>query len=86
VIEPAGRASEEVNSSHVLVRRDPLVWSGSQLVFGTPVVEAVSSPFPVDPGDIVAVHWDWICERLGQHQLSWLRRVTNLQLTTLRAG
>jgi Family of unknown function (DUF6390) len=69
-----------------LVRRTPLVWSGSRLVYGEPVVDVVDSPIPVAPGDIVAMHWDWICERLDPRQLAWLRRVTDLQLRELRAG
>jgi len=86
VIEPTGVVRNGSGPFGVLVRRDPLVWSGSRLVFGPPVVEAVSSPFAVDAGDSVAVHWDWICERLDRRQLCWLRRVTNRQLATLRAG
>jgi hypothetical protein len=70
----------------VLVRRTPLVWSGSRLVHGEPVVEPVDSPIPVEPGDVVAVHWDWICERLDARQLAWLRRVTDRQLVELHAG
>jgi len=69
-----------------LVRRTPLVWAGSRLVYGDPVVEAVDSPIPVEPGDVVAVHWDWICERLDPRQLAWLRSVTDRQLRELRAG
>lgn len=70
----------------VIVRRTPLVWSGSRLVHGEPVVEAVDSPIAVEPGDVVAVHWSWICERLDGRQLQWLRRVTDLQLRELHAG
>lgn len=70
----------------VLVRRTPLVWSGSRLVYGDPVVETVQSPFDVEAGDVVAIHWDWICERLDRRQLTWLRRVTDRQLRGLHAG
>jgi len=70
----------------VLVQRLPLVWSGSRLTFGEPVVDAVDSPFSVEPGDVVAIHWDWICERLDQRQLGWLQRTTNRQLVELQAG
>ena len=70
----------------ILVRRTPLLWSGSRLVYGEAVVDAVDSPIPVEPGDVVAVHWDWICERLDARQLAWLRRVTDRQLRALRAG
>jgi hypothetical protein len=69
-----------------LVRRVPLVWSGSRLEFGDPVVEHADSPIPVEPGDVVAIHWDWICERLDTRQLTWLQRVTNQQLADLHAG
>jgi hypothetical protein len=78
-------ASAESDGGRVLVQRLPLVWSGSRLVFGEPVVESVDSPFPVDPGDVVAIHWDWICERLDPRQLAWLRRTTTHQLADLHA-
>lgn len=74
------------DGGRVLVRRTPLVWSGSRLVYGEPVVDAVDSPFPVEPGDVVAVHWDWICERLDARQLGWLRSLTDRQLRELHAG
>jgi hypothetical protein len=70
----------------VPVRRTPLVWSGSRLVHGAPVVELVETPFGVEAGDVVAVHWDWICERLDARQLAWLRRLTDRQLQDLHAG
>ena len=73
------------DNGRVLVQRLPLVWSGSRLVFGEPVVEHVDSPFPVEPGDVVAIHWDWICERLDPRQLTWLQRVTTDQLADLHA-
>jgi hypothetical protein len=80
-VEPSAGAG----SGRVLVRRLPLVWSGSRLVFGDPVVEHVDSPFAVDAGDIVAIHWDWICERLDPRQLAWLQRITDRQLADLHA-
>jgi hypothetical protein len=73
-------------TDRVLVRRLPLVWSGSRLVWGEPVVETVQTSIIVQPGDAVAVHWDWICERLDVDQLAWLRRVTNRQLADVHAG
>ena len=30
----------------------------------------------VNPGDWVSLHWDWICDRLTQHQLRALRDFT----------
>ncbi len=76
---------DDATDGRVLVRRLPLVWSGSRLLFGEPVVEHVDSPFPVEPGDVVAIHWDWICERLDPRQLACLQRVTTHQLADLHA-
>ena len=70
----------------VMIRRVPVEWSGSRLVHGEPVVELASTAIDVEPGDVVAVHWDWICERLDAAQLGWLRAVTDRQLATVRAG
>lgn len=69
-----------------LVRRRPLVWAGSRLQFGEPVVEQVTSPIAVEVGDWVALHWGTVCERLLSHQLAWLRRTTLDQLATFAAG
>jgi hypothetical protein len=69
-----------------LVRRRPLVWAGSRLRLGEPVVEQVSSPIDVRVGDWVALHWGTVCERLRPDQLGWLRRTTLDQLATFAAG
>lgn len=69
-----------------MVRRTPLRWTGSRLTRGEPVVELVSSPIGIEPGDVVAMHWDWICERLSPRQLGWLRATTLSQLADLHAG
>jgi hypothetical protein len=85
VVGPADGVASGTTDS-VLVRRLPLVWSGSRLVWGEPVVETMQTSIIVQPGDAVAVHWDWICERLDVDQLAWLRRVTNRQLADVHAG
>jgi hypothetical protein len=69
-----------------LVRRRPLVWAGSRLRFGEPIVEQVVSPIGVEVGDWVALHWGAVCERLQPQQLAWLRRTTLDQLATFAAG
>ena len=35
---------------------------------------------PVGPGDRVALHWDWVCERLDRRGLTALRTHTLRQL------
>jgi hypothetical protein len=71
--------------TRALIRRVPLVWRSDRLEYGEPVVEHVSTSIAVEPGDVVAVHWDWICERLSVRQLAWLRTVTDEQLAMHRA-
>lgn len=70
----------------LLVRRTPLRWSGSRLIHGTPVVEVARTSIEVDIGDTVAVHWDWVCERLTPRQVAWLRFVTDRQLAGLHVS
>ncbi len=31
---------------------------------------------PLRPGDVVALHWEWVCDRLSARQLRSLRAVT----------
>jgi hypothetical protein len=76
----------DTGNGTALVRRRPLVWLGSALHFGEPVVEQVSSPIDVRAGDWVALHWGTVCEQLGPDQLGWLRRTTLDQLATFAAG
>lgn len=84
--EVVGQADPRSPGAGWLVRRSPLRWSGSRLTWGEPRVDVVSAPFEVAPGDVVAVHWDWICERLAPGQLRWLRATTLSQLADLHAG
>jgi hypothetical protein len=78
--------AQVVDAGALLVRRRPLVWAGSRLRFGEPVIEQVTSPIGVEVGDWVALHWGAVCERLRPHQLAWLRRTTLDQLATFAAG
>lgn len=76
-----------VAGDRVLVRSRPLGWDGRLLSFGPAAVE--SAIRSVDglgylsslvPGDWVALHWDWVCDRLTARQLRLLRRYTLRQL------
>jgi len=71
----------EVEPGQALVDSRPLVWDG-RLSPGPTTTEAVRADLvdPLEPGDIVALHWDWICQRLDGRQSRWLRRVTAQQL------
>ncbi len=65
----------------------PLTWDGSRLALGEPVadtaVRAVDGYGFVDdlaPGDVISLHWRWVCDRLDRRRLNHLRRYTLLHL------
>lgn len=89
------RPGQVVSSSgdRVVVRSRPLRWDGRQLTFGPAETETVTSAvagrgFVTDlrPGDLVALHWDWVCDRLTQRQLHNLMTYTaqTLRMTNQR--
>lgn len=61
----------------VVVRRRPLVWRADSLQPGEPLEEPFRPPpgVRVGAGDMVSVHWDYICERLDGSRVARLRRV-----------
>jgi hypothetical protein len=80
----------QVVSAHgeqVIVRSRPLTWDGLRLELARPTTEtavrAVGGLGFVDDlraGEWVALHWDWVCDRLTPRQLRDLRRFTARQL------
>ncbi len=74
---------ESVAGDHAVVRSRPLEIAGSQLVLGAPRTERVrcgeggtAMVTGLAPGDVVSLHWDWVCERLASGALGRLRRAT----------
>jgi hypothetical protein len=72
------------------VRCRTLTWDGRRLALGPPVEEQafistgdLGLAGPVGPGDWVALHWDWVCERLDRQSLTALRSHTLRQLETV---
>lgn len=77
----------DIDGADVRVRYQPLCWDGSQLGLGAPATESArlsadgrSLTAAAQPGEWVALHWDWVCDRLTPIQLSALRRYTARQL------
>jgi hypothetical protein len=75
-----------------LVRSRPLVWDGS-LRLGPPEVESVVRATDgvgfvadLEPGDWVALHWEWVCDRLTPRQLRALRHHTAVHLDLVNRG
>lgn len=71
----------------VVVRGRGLRWDGCHLTLGPVREESALAAHdgyglagPVAVGDVVALHWDWVCERLGSRELLALRRATADQL------
>ncbi len=80
-----------VEPEQLLVRHSHLSYDGGVLSLG-PVVEerighrvdGTSFIGPVAPGDRVAVHWGFACDRLTEGEVSQLERWTRWQLDAMR--
>jgi uncharacterized protein DUF6390 len=77
-----------VDDDRVDVRYQPLSWDGKALRLGEEAVESATWAREglrlvngLQPGDHVALHWEWVCDRLDPHQLDDLRRSTVRQLS-----
>ena len=82
-----------VLGDRALVRSRLLAWDGRRLSLGAPTLESAQVeldgyglPGTVRTGDTVALHWDWVCERITPRQLGRLRAATasHLQLVNDR--
>jgi hypothetical protein len=83
---------ESIDGDTALVMSQPLEFVGSRLVLGAPRVERVHyrfehSGFVADllPGDLVSLHWDWICDHLSAISLNWLQACTRHDLAAVNA-
>ena len=61
----------------------PLCWDGRLLTLGEPATEMARLALDgtvlargIGPGDWVALHWDWVCDKLTDRQLRALRTYT----------
>jgi hypothetical protein len=83
---------EAVAGDLVTVRSRPLCFDGSNLVLGGEQTECVrhrrdgmaASP-ALQRGDVVSLHWDWVCDRLSPAALGWLRYCTWRNLDAVNA-
>jgi uncharacterized protein DUF6390 len=83
---------EAVAGDWATVRCQGLVFDGSRLSLGPERTDearhgvgGVGLIGPLAPGDIVALHWDWVCDRLSAATLHWLRYCTARNLTAVNA-
>jgi hypothetical protein len=76
-----------VHGDHVVVESRALTWDGDTLSLGpittetvVQAVDGVGMVGTVAPGDWVSLHWEWICDRLSEEQVSRLRSYTERHL------
>lgn len=75
----------------LVVRSQPLAWDGRFLSLAPPRTELVELPIDPDfrapdPGQVVAMHWNRVCETLTQNQLTRLRHCHDRHLAIVNAG
>lgn len=75
------------DGDEIVVESRRLEWDGAALHLGKPseervpvAVDGVSFLADVAPGDRVALHWQWLCDRLGAEQVATLERTTLRQI------
>lgn len=83
---------EEVTGDLVAVTSQGLAFEGSRLILGPNRIEQVRRSldgvgFTEDlrPGDVVSLHWDWVCDRLTPTELCWLRFCTVRNLAAVNS-
>jgi len=71
----------------VSVSSRALAFTGSELLLGGPRFEQARRSLAgigfvenLAVGDVVALHWDWVCDRIDRRSLSWLRAATSANL------
>lgn len=72
---------EAIDADHAIVSSRQLTWDGRALALGPAAPEYVTVAEHglalvdrIEPGDWVALHWSWICDRLEPARLRALRR------------
>ncbi len=84
-----GTVIEQVGGNAV-VRSAPLMWDGQVIAHGAERVETVRMPMESEPtvskGDIVALHWDYVCQVLSPRQLQQLVRYHDRHLAIANSG
>lgn len=80
---------ESLENDVATVWSSPLDFADSRLWMAPERLEQVHCPGDlVDdlrPGDVVSMHWDWVCERLSPTSLAWVRGCTGRNLAAVNA-
>ena len=79
----------EATGDRVLVRTRPLTWEATTMTIGLgePTIEEVTASrdglglvHDLEVGEWVALHWDWVCDRLSPSRLARLRHYHDVAL------
>jgi hypothetical protein len=77
--EVVGRTDDRL-----LVDSQPLAWDGERLSVAPGRIESVFSPIDdaqIETGDLVAMHWDYVCQKITSGQHRYLKRYQDLHLS-----
>ncbi len=73
----------KINKSTIVVDYQPLVMKNDKISLGDIIAREVVTHFDdkgfirdLEIGDIVTVHWGWVCEKINQEQLNNLKKYT----------
>lgn len=76
-----------VQGDQVVVESQPLTWDGRRLGLGETVtetvvrsVDGVGMVTDLHEGDLVSLHWEWVCDRLTARQVRLLKEYTQRHL------
>jgi hypothetical protein len=82
-----------VQGDQVVVESSPLTWDGHHLDIGPVETETVARSVggvgmigELEVGDWVSLHWEWVCDRLTERQVSYLRTYTMRHLQIVNEG
>jgi hypothetical protein len=82
-----------VHGDQVVVESRPLTWDGRRLAIGESGKETavrslggVGMVSELEPGDWVSLHWEWVCDRLTELQVGFLRSYTLRHLQIVNEG
>jgi len=82
---------QQVEGEEATVQSRPLVWNGTEIVGGPVRQEVVrwstggrSMLDGLSTGDLVSLHWDWVCDVLSADQVAHIELLEARQLASLR--
>jgi hypothetical protein len=82
-----------VLGDQVVVESSPLTFDGHALALGPPTketvvrsVDGVGMMTDLAPGDWVSMHWEWVCDKLTERQVTYLRGYTARHMEIVNSG